>query len=74
MIKRSFKDVINSIKATGVIYEYTSKDGVTHYSNKPITEEEKKKYDKTAKGNLDIMVNRLRKEIDKRIIRDIHKK
>lgn len=74
MIKRTFKDVINSIKATGAIYEYTSKDGITHYSNKPFTDEEKKKYDKTAKSNLDTMVNRLRKEIDKRIIRNIHKK
>lgn len=74
MIKRTFKDVINSIKATGAIYEYTSKDGITHYSNKPFTDEEKKKYDKTANSNLDTMVNRLRKEIDKRIIRNIHKK
>lgn len=74
MIKRSFKDVVRSIKATGAIYEYTSKDGVTHYSNKPFTEEEKKKYEKTAKGNLDIMVNRLQKEINKRIIKDIYKK
>lgn len=67
MIKRSFKDVIRFIKATGAIYEYTSKDGITHYSNTPFTEEEKKKYDNTTKNNLDIIVNHLRKEIDKRI-------
>jgi len=67
MIKRSFKDVIRSIKATGAIYEYTSKDGITHYSNTPFTEEEKKKYDNTTKNNLDIIVNHLRKEINKRI-------
>ena len=74
MIKRSFNDVIRSIKATGAIYEYTSKDGITHYSNTPFTEEEKKKYDKNAKGNLDIIVNRLKKEVDKQIIKNIYKK
>ena len=72
-ITRSWEDIQRAIKATGAVNHYIFGGFYEVFTSKPLTEEERAKYEAEAQETLKQGSEAIAKEIDKKILEEILK-